>query len=101
MTNVMTGRGMRSREDLEEAVEHREGWVARQIEKRTAQLPSDVFLWAAMGSITGSLGLRVAGYREDSIFVGMWAPTFLLFGLYNKVVKVAGSDRSRSSEGRF
>jgi hypothetical protein len=25
-------------------------------------------------------------------FVGQWAPTFLILGLYNKIVKIAGSD---------
>jgi hypothetical protein len=26
-------------------------------------------------------------------FVGLWVPSLLLLGLYNKIVKVAGSDR--------
>jgi hypothetical protein len=33
--------------------------------------------------------------KHDALFVGQWAPTFLILGLYNKLVKVAGSDRSR------
>jgi hypothetical protein len=35
-------------------VSHREGRVAKAIESRTAKLPSDLFLWAAFGSIAGS-----------------------------------------------
>ena len=31
--------------------------------------------------------------REDGLFVGQWAAPFLLIGVYNKLVKVAGSDR--------
>ena len=27
-------------------------------------------------------------------FVGMWVPSLLLLGVYNKIVKVAGSDRA-------
>jgi hypothetical protein len=27
------------------------------------------------------------GRREDAMFVGQWAPTLLLLGLYNKIVK--------------
>ena len=27
-------------------------------------------------------------------FVGMWVPSLLLLGVYNKIVKVAGSDRT-------
>jgi hypothetical protein len=32
------------------------------------------------------------GQRHNALFVGQWAPTFLILGLYNKLVKVAGSD---------
>jgi hypothetical protein len=63
------------------------------IEDQTAKLPSDVFLWAAGASIVGSLMLNASGKEHQSLFVGQWAPTFLILGLYNKLVKVAGSDR--------
>jgi hypothetical protein len=71
--------------------EHSEGRIARTIEQQTAKLPSDVFLWAAIGAIAGSFVLQSIGKREISNFVGQWAPTILIFGLYNKLVKVAGS----------
>ncbi len=74
--------------------DHREGPVARAIELQTAKLPSDTFLWAAFGSIGLSLMLRALGRKHDSIFVGEWAPTFLLLGIYNKLVKLHGSDYS-------
>ncbi len=71
--------------------EHREGRVARAIEKRTAKLPSDTFLWAAVGTMVGSALMQATGRRHLSLFVGQWAPTLLIMGLYNKLVKVAGS----------
>lgn len=81
-------------ENRQEKVEkHTEGIVARGIEHSTAQIPSDMFLWAAGGSILGSLALMAAGKRHGSLFVGQWAPTFLLLGIYNKIVKVAGPTR--------
>jgi hypothetical protein len=80
-------------------MEHTEGSVARTIEQQTARLPSDLFLWAACGSIVGSVALQCAGREHASLLVGQWAPTFLILGLYNKLVKVAGSDTS-SSFGR-
>jgi hypothetical protein len=80
-----------------EAQQHSEGPVARTIEQQTARIPSDVFLWAAFGSIGLSLFLQVSGKKEEATFVGHWAPTFLLLGLYNKIVKVAGSDRVHAS----
>jgi hypothetical protein len=88
-----------------------EGKIAKAIEKQTSKLPSDLFLWAAGIAIAGSLVLQsmsafgrpvrfVGGrmlsrprFANLSLFVGQWAPTFLLFGVYNKIVKVAGSER--------
>lgn len=72
--------------------EHTEGRIAHAIEEQTAKLPSDTFLWAAMGSIAASLAFQIAGKKEVSNFIGHWAPTFLILGLYNKLVKIAGSD---------
>lgn len=69
-----------------------EGKVATAIESQTAKLPSDTFLWAAGGSILASLALKLSGRDRDALFVGQWAPTFLLLGLYNKIVKVVGPD---------
>jgi hypothetical protein len=72
--------------------EHREGRVARAIEQQTAKLPSDAFLWAAVGSMGLSLALEIMGEERKANFVGHWAPTLLIFGLYNKIVKLQGSD---------
>ncbi len=72
---------------------HREGRLARAIEKRTSAIPSDVFLWAAFGSIAVSLAARLTNRKDLSEFIGLWAPTILTIGVYNKLVKVAGSDR--------
>jgi hypothetical protein len=72
--------------------EHREGAVARSIEQQTAKLPSDLFLWAAFASIAGSLAFKVTGKDHHALFVGQWAPTFLILGLYNKLVKLRGSE---------
>jgi hypothetical protein len=71
---------------------HTEGAVARTIEEQTAKLPSDTFLWASLGAIATSLVLQTLGKKEESLFVGQWAPTFLILGLYNKIVKELGSD---------
>lgn len=72
--------------------EHTEGTLARMIEDQTAKLPSDTFLWAAVGSMAASLTLQVMGKKDNAMFVGQWAPTFLILGLYNKLVKIGGHD---------
>ncbi len=80
-----------------ERQEHSEGKVAKAIEDQTAKLPSDVFLWAAVGSIATSMTMQLMGNKQGSLFVGQWAPTFLILGLYNKMVKQLGSDRTERS----
>lgn len=91
MAETMT-MGQGTRQAFNPRPEHREGAVARAIENQTARLPSDFFLWAAGASILGSLVLHLSGEKHNAMFVGQWAPTLLILGLYNKLVKVAGSD---------
>lgn len=72
--------------------QHQEGPVAEAIEEQTAKLPSDLFLWLALGSMAVSLGFKIAGKNDKSLFVGQWPAPFLLLGLYNKLVKLEGHD---------
>ena len=74
-------------------IEHSEGPVARAIEEQTAKLPSDAFLWVAGASIAASLILKMLDRHHEALFVGQWAPTILILGLYNKLVKQHGSDQ--------
>ena len=75
-------------------ITHSEGGTARAIEEQTAKFPSDLFLWAATASILASLTLKLTGREHAALFVGQWGPTFLILGLYNKLVKQLGSDRT-------
>jgi hypothetical protein len=79
---------------MHDAMKHSEGQVAKAIEEQTAKLPSDTFLWAAVGSIAVSAGMQMMGQKTGSLFVGQWAPVFLMLGVYNKLVKQLGSDRT-------
>ena len=72
--------------------EHREGALAKAIEQQTAKLPSDIFLWSALSSMGVSLYFQYKGERDRSLFIGQWAAPFLLLGLYNKLVKLEGSE---------
>jgi hypothetical protein len=78
----------------QEKQQHSEGPVARAIEEQTAKLPSDLFLWAALASMGVSLTLKCLGKRHNALFVGQWAAPFLLLGVYNKIVKTEGHDRT-------
>ena len=72
--------------------EHGEGPVAKAIEQQTAKLPSDLFLWAAVGAIAASAVLKIMKKDKEALFVGQWPAPFLLLGLYNKLVKLEGSE---------
>jgi hypothetical protein len=77
--------------------DQQEGSVAKAIEKQTSKVPSDWFLWAAVGSMLASATLLASRRKQESIFIGQWVPTMLLFGVYNKLVKQLGSDRTENA----
>ncbi len=84
------------RNDVTAAHAYPEGKITTAIERTTARLPSDLFLVAAGASIAASLTLKMAGRSKNALFVGQWAPTFLLLGIYNKMVKMFGTDPRHS-----
>jgi hypothetical protein len=47
---------------------------------------------AALGAIGASLVMMALGQEKKANFIGHWAPTILILGLYNKMVKLHGSD---------
>lgn len=70
---------------------HAEGTLTRVIEQQTAKIPSSFFLVGAFGSMLTSIALELSGKQRASRFIGMWAPTFLIAGVYNKLVKTFGT----------
>jgi hypothetical protein len=74
------------------AKEPKEGRMTKAAESQTRKVPSMAYLSAAVGSMAVSAALQVAGKEKLSLFIGQWAPSLLVIGLYNKLVKVAGSD---------
>lgn len=74
------------------AHQHEEGYLTKVIEHYTSMVPSGVYLLGAFGAVGLSLGLRLAGRRNSALFVGLWPPTILLMGVYNKMVKLHGSE---------
>jgi hypothetical protein len=72
--------------------EHEEGTITKMIESYTSAVPSGTYLSLAVGAIGLSAILKLAGRNQGAQFVGHWVPTILILGLYNKVVKVHGSE---------
>ena len=73
--------------------ERTEGTVATMIESQTSKLPSDTFLWAAVGAMGVSAICQLTGAKDKSRFFGQWVAPLLLFGVYNKMVKQHGHDQ--------
>lgn len=66
-----------------------EGRMTKRIEQQTAKIPSIGFLGLAVGSMVASAALAFfAQKKELANFVGLWAPSLLLIGVYNKLVKL-------------
>lgn len=70
---------------------HAEGTLTRVVEQQTAKIPSSAFLVAAIGAMLASAAFEIAGNDRMSRFLGMWAPTLLIAGVYNKLVKTFGT----------
>lgn len=77
--------------------EVREGSLTKRVEMQTAKIPSMFYLALAGAAVGVSLGLAATRNRHGSLFVGQWVPTFLLLGIYNKLVKLEGSDRREAT----
>ena len=65
----------------------KEDMVTKAIEKQTIKLPSDTFLFTAMGAAALSLTLKYMGKNKNASFVGQWVAPILIMGVYNKLVK--------------
>ncbi len=74
--------------------------VTGAIESKTSRVPSTGYLAAALGSMAGSLILKIARRDEWALFVGQWAAPFLIMGVYNKMVKQHGSDAASEYRSR-
>ena len=77
--------------------EAQEDQFTAAIEKVTSQIPSSVYLGAAIASIIGSVCFKVVKKNHEALFVGQWVAPFLILGLYNKMVKQNGSDATVGS----
>ena len=67
----------------------KEDVITNEIETQTSKIPSDVFLFSAIGAIGISFALKCMNKKDDAAFVGQWVAPILLLGVYNKLVKLA------------
>ena len=77
------------------AGEAQEGKITSFIESYTSKIPSGVYLAAAGASIVASVSFKIAKKDNAALFVGQWVAPFLILGIYNKQVKLHGSDATQ------
>ena len=63
--------------------------VTRAIENQTAKIPSVGYLTLAFGAMGASF-ITALFFNKKPLanFIGLWVPSILIMGLYNKVVKI-------------
>ena len=71
---------------------HDEGFTTKMIESQTARVPSGTYLTAGIAAMIASWLFLLGGRKNIANFLGTWVPTILIMGLYNKLVKLEGSD---------
>lgn len=62
------------------------------VENLASRTPTLFFVFAAFGAMIVSALLQGRKERHLSLFVGQWAPSLLLLGLFNKLSKTMGMD---------
>jgi hypothetical protein len=70
-----------------------EDQFTKTVEEYTASIPSSAFLGVAVAAMGASLLFQVAGQGKWGNFIAQWVPTWLIIGLYNKIVKLEGHDK--------
>jgi hypothetical protein len=65
----------------------------KSLEEYTAAIPSTAYLGVALGAIALSLIFQITGQGKWGNFIAQWVPTWLIIGIYNKLVKLEGHDR--------
>jgi hypothetical protein len=79
------------------------------VEQQTSKIPSLAFMGFAIGAMAASATLVLMGKKQLGNFVGQWAPSILIMGLYNKIAKeiavpqrrFAGSGAGANATGAF
>lgn len=71
---------------MDSEIQHKEREIAQNV-------PPSLFVTFALGSMVVSATLAVfARQKEIANFIGLWAPSFLLIGVYNKLTRLEVRD---------
>jgi hypothetical protein len=62
--------------------------IDRPIDEVASRVPAAPYIAMVAASIVASAALFATGKRMAALFVGLWAPTVLNMGVYNKLLQV-------------
>lgn len=71
----------------------------KAVENYTAEIPSSAYLGVALGAMALSLVCQASGQGKWGNFIAQWVPTWLIIGVYNKLVKLEGHDQHDKGTG--
>jgi hypothetical protein len=71
-----------------------EDQFTKSVEEYTAAIPSSAYLAVALGAMALSLTFQATGQGKWGNFIAQWVPTWLIIGVYNKLVKLEGHDQA-------
>ncbi len=67
--------------------------LPRRLRITQRQIPSSAYLGVALGAMALSLVCQATGQGKWGNFIAQWVPTWLIIGVYNKLVKLEGHDQ--------
>jgi hypothetical protein len=70
----------------------------KSVEEYTSAIPSSAYLGVALSAMALSLVCQATGRGKWGNFIAQWVPTWLIIGVYNKLVKLEGHDQTDSEE---
>lgn len=77
-----------------------ENTISKTVEEYTAAVPSSAYLGVAVGAMALSLALQLGGRGKWGNFIAQWVPTWLIIGVYNKLVKLEGHGHADRPDNR-
>jgi hypothetical protein len=76
----------------------KEDRFTKSVEEYTSAIPSSAYLGVAIAAMALSLLCQATGRGKWGNFIAQWVPTWLIIGLYNKLVRLEGRDHTDFGE---
>jgi hypothetical protein len=76
--------------------------IVHAIEERTSQIPPMGFMGLAVGSMVLAAAIEVFSKKKEyGNFIGLWAPSFLMMGIYNRLLRLESLEGRSASDGKM